>query len=115
MSTERIGQFPVGSVTVGSGYAFRRAARYSSYRPFKPSNSRLTVARQGASVAKWCSTALARTVGKVAVNRGDETAMDRIPATNRIVAEFEFPYLAHTPMEPLNTTIRFDGDRADSS
>ncbi len=32
---------------------------------------------------------------------------------NRIVAEYEFPYLAHAPMEPLNTTVRFDGDRAE--
>src|SRR6266849_7573000 len=39
--------------------------------------------------------------------------MDGIPATNRIVAEYEFPYLAHAPMEPLNTTVRFDGDRAE--
>jgi isoquinoline 1-oxidoreductase beta subunit len=57
---------------------------------------------------------LARTAGKVAVNRGDEKAMDRIPGASRIVAEYEFPYLAHTPMEPLNATIRFDGDRAEA-
>jgi isoquinoline 1-oxidoreductase beta subunit len=57
---------------------------------------------------------LARTAGKVAVNRGDETAMDRIAAADRILGEYEFPYLAHTPMEPLNTTIRFDGDRAEA-
>jgi isoquinoline 1-oxidoreductase subunit beta len=57
---------------------------------------------------------LAGTTGSIAVNRGDEKEMDRIPAANRIVAEYEFPYLAHTPMEPLNTTIRFDGDRAEA-
>jgi len=57
---------------------------------------------------------LARTPGNVAVARGDEKAMDRIPAARRIVAEYEFPYLAHTPMEPLNTTIRFDGNRAEA-
>jgi isoquinoline 1-oxidoreductase subunit beta len=56
---------------------------------------------------------LARTPGTVAVNRGDQKAMDVVAASNRIVAEYEFPYLAHTPMEPLNTTIRFDGDRAE--
>ena len=56
---------------------------------------------------------LARTPGNVAVASGDEKAMDGIPAINRIVAEYEFPYLAHSPMEPLNTTIRFDGDRAE--
>ncbi len=57
---------------------------------------------------------LARTPGNVAVARGDEKAMDRIPAARRIVVEYEFPYLAHTPMEPLNTTIRFDGNRAEA-
>ena len=56
---------------------------------------------------------MARTPGKVAKNRGDENAINGIPPANLFVAEYEFPYLAHTPMEPLNTTIRFDGDRAE--
>ena len=56
---------------------------------------------------------LARSRGNVAVNRGDEKVMSGIPAANRVVAEFEFPYLAHSPMEPLNTTVRFDGDGAE--
>ena len=57
---------------------------------------------------------LARTPGKVAASRGDPKQIDTYSAANRIVAEYEFPYLAHTPMEPLNTTIRFDGDRAET-
>jgi isoquinoline 1-oxidoreductase beta subunit len=56
---------------------------------------------------------LARTTGNVAVSRGDARAIERIAAASRIVAEYEFPYLAHVPMEPLNTTVRFDGDRAE--
>ena len=40
--------------------------------------------------------------------------MDGLAAGDRIVAEYEFPYLAHSPMEPLNTTVRFDGDRAEA-
>src|SRR5216684_7480860 len=56
---------------------------------------------------------LAGTPGKVAASRGDANVINTIPAANRIVAEYEFPFLAHTPMEPLNTTIRFDGDRAE--
>jgi isoquinoline 1-oxidoreductase beta subunit len=56
---------------------------------------------------------LARTTGNVAVARGDDRAIERIADARRIVAEYEFPYLAHTPMEPLNTTVRFDGDRAE--
>ncbi len=55
---------------------------------------------------------LSVTPGTVAVN-GDLKAMDQVVAGNRIVAEYEFPFLAHAPMEPLNTTIRFDGDRAE--
>lgn len=57
---------------------------------------------------------LSRTPGNVAVARGDQKAMDGIPAANRIVAEYEFPYLAHTPMEPLNATVRFDGSAAEA-
>nr|MDQ3743660.1 molybdopterin-dependent oxidoreductase [Acidobacteriota bacterium] len=56
---------------------------------------------------------LARTAGNVAVARGDARAIESIVASRRIVAEYEFPYLAHAPMEPLNTTVRFDGDRAE--
>jgi isoquinoline 1-oxidoreductase beta subunit len=57
---------------------------------------------------------LARTPGKVAASRGNEKKIDTFDASDRIVAEYDFPYLAHTPMEPLNTTIRFDGDRAEA-
>ena len=56
---------------------------------------------------------LATTKGNVAMARGDDKELDRIAPTSRIVAEYEFPYLAHSPMEPLNTTVRFDGDRAE--
>ena len=57
---------------------------------------------------------LARTPGNVAVARGDDKAMNRIPVARRIVAEYEFPYLAHTPMEPLNATVRFEGSKAEA-
>jgi isoquinoline 1-oxidoreductase beta subunit len=57
---------------------------------------------------------LVRTPGNVAASRGDEKALEKIPRPNRIVAEYEFPYLAHTPMEPLNATVRFDGDEAEA-
>jgi len=56
---------------------------------------------------------LARTPGNVSVARGDAKAIDQVDAAKRLVAEYEFPYLAHSPMEPLNTTVRFDGDRAE--
>ncbi|HEY8409970.1 MAG TPA: molybdopterin cofactor-binding domain-containing protein, partial [Pyrinomonadaceae bacterium] len=56
---------------------------------------------------------LGQTPGNVAATNGDVTAIDKFAASNRLVAEYEFPYLAHSPMEPLNTTVRFDGDRAE--
>ncbi|HYK19455.1 MAG TPA: molybdopterin cofactor-binding domain-containing protein, partial [Pyrinomonadaceae bacterium] len=57
---------------------------------------------------------LAATEGNVAISRGDTKVLDRMPSASRIVAEYEFPYLAHTPMEPLNATVRFDGDKAEA-
>lgn len=57
---------------------------------------------------------LAHTAGLSSMARGDAKTIEGVPAANRIVAEYEFPYLAHAPMEPLNTTIRFDGDRAEA-
>ena len=56
---------------------------------------------------------LASTPGNIAVTRGDDKALERFAARNRLAAEYESAYLAHGPMEPLNTTIRFDGDRAE--
>src|SRR6185295_8217824 len=57
---------------------------------------------------------LARTTGNVSVARGDAQAIDRIPVARRIVAEYEFPYLAHATMEPLNATVRFEGNKAEA-
>lgn len=57
---------------------------------------------------------LATTDGNIALSRGDAKAIDSIPRANRIIAEYEFPYLAHTPMEPLNATVKFAGDKAEA-
>jgi isoquinoline 1-oxidoreductase beta subunit len=57
---------------------------------------------------------LARTTGNVSVARGDAKAIDRFPVARRIVAEYEFPYLAHSTMEPLNATVRFEGNKAEA-
>ena len=66
------------------------------------------------SVQLWTKyRELARSQGNVAVARGDASVIDNIATARRIVAEYEFPYLAHAPMEPLNTTMRFDGNRAE--
>jgi isoquinoline 1-oxidoreductase beta subunit len=57
---------------------------------------------------------LAATPGLVAITRGDTGAIDRVSPASRIVAEYEFPYLAHTPMEPLNATVKFDGEKSEA-
>ncbi len=56
---------------------------------------------------------LARKAGLSAAARGDAKAIERVAPADLLVAEYEFPYLPHAPMEPLNTTVRFDGDAAE--
>ena len=74
----------------------------------------LSTVERADSVQLWARYKdLARSPGNVAVTRGDAKAIDGLGANDRIVAEYEFPYLAHSPMEPLNTTVRFDGAHAE--
>ena len=54
--------------------------------------------------------ALSRQPG-VPVQKADTSALGSTLAAGLITAEYTFPYLAHTPMEPLNCTIDFRGDR----
>ncbi|WP_044965106.1 xanthine dehydrogenase family protein molybdopterin-binding subunit [Sorangium cellulosum] len=56
--------------------------------------------------------AKARTPGTVAASVGKvEDAL--AAAKSRIEAEYDVPYLAHAPMEPLNCTVKIDGDRCE--
>lgn len=72
------------------------------------------VAKEDSAVLREKFKQIASTAGLSALARGDEKAIDKFTEANLLVAEYEFPYLAHAPMEPLNTTIRFDGDRAEA-
>ncbi len=75
----------------------------------------LSTVERADSAQLWATyRQLARTPGNVAVTRGDARAIEGFAAGDRLVAEYEFPFLAHSPMEPLNTTVRFDGDRAEA-
>lgn len=86
------------------------------------------VARQGrdALIVEWDETGamqestpdllkryreLAGKPGDVAQHEGDAAAaLAKVKGKSRIDAEYEFPYLAHAAMEPLNCVTRFDGD-----
>ena len=95
------------SLQTSSGPPNRRAAS-EDRMGFIRCRSRLTARSYGPGTNNSVKLPAA-----VAVTRGDQSALDKIAAGNRIVAEYEFPFLAHSPMEPLNTTVRFDGDRAE--
>ncbi len=56
--------------------------------------------------------ALAHTPGTVASEKGDcDAALSG--AARRLEAEYDVPYLAHAPMEPLNCTVKLEGDRCE--
>ena len=56
--------------------------------------------------------AMARTPGAVAVEQGDcDGALSS--AARRVEAEYAVPYLAHATMEPLNCTVKLEGDRCE--
>ncbi len=56
--------------------------------------------------------ALARTPGAIAIDKG-KTDAALSAASKRLEAEYDVPYLAHAPMEPLNCTVKIDGDRCE--
>ncbi len=56
--------------------------------------------------------ALAKTAGTVALDKGDADAALQ-GAARRLEAEYDVPFLAHAPMEPLNCTVKLDGDKCE--
>ena len=52
---------------------------------------------------------LAGTAGLPAKRDGDAGAVEQSP--KKIEAVYEFPYLAHAPMEPLNAVVELRADR----
>jgi len=56
---------------------------------------------------------LARTDDALDVLRRGDADAALAGATTRVEAEFEFPYLAHAPMEPLNATCVLGADRCE--
>ena len=56
---------------------------------------------------KTSYSALAKTPGASAMKVGDADA-GLAAAAGRLAAEYDVPYLAHAPMEPLNCTVKID-------
>lgn len=55
---------------------------------------------------------LASTKGTTAARAGDtETALSK--ASKKVGATYMLPYLAHAPMEPLNCTVKINGDKCE--
>lgn len=88
----------------------------TGYWPAHSARAKLKVDWDLAGVEKVDSEAQLKTYQQLAGQPGtpSERQADMAPlasAPHKISAEFHFPYLAHTPMEPLNCTIDFTGDR----
>jgi isoquinoline 1-oxidoreductase beta subunit len=86
----------------------------------KKGRDALTVEWNDATGFKYSSTdilmelkRLAGTTGAVARNVGDATAA-LSTAAHKLDAAYEFPYLAHAAMEPMNCVVRLDADRCEA-
>ena len=73
----------------------------------RPASRRSTAPQQLASTANWRGSRDCRRRRSRTPSRTRRSPVRRA----RIVAEYVFPYLAHSAMEPMNCTIDFDGDR----
>src|SRR6266850_890318 len=66
----------------------------------------------GGTVQSFDATKAKAAGGAVAAKKGDADAA-LASATKRLEAEYDVPYLAHAPMEPLNCTVRLEGNRCE--
>lgn len=87
------------------------------YWPAKQGRDALKVEWDTSAVEKPDTTRLLAQYRELATKPGNVAMQaDMAPlagAAHKISAEFIFPYLAHAPMEPLNCTVKLDGDKAE--
>ncbi len=87
------------------------------YWPAKTGRDALAIEWDTSQVEKPDTAALFAQYRELAAKPGamkynaDVSALASAP--HKLEAEYVFPYLAHAPMEPLNCTIRVDGDQAE--
>jgi isoquinoline 1-oxidoreductase beta subunit len=89
----------------------------SGYWPAKQGRDALKLEWDTSGVEKADSAKLLAQYRQLATQPGprkfDADVSGLATAAHKIDAEFVFPYLAHAPMEPLNCTVRLDGDQAE--
>lgn len=87
------------------------------YWPAKQGRDALKVEWDTSTVTKPDTAQLLAQYRELAAKPGNVAMQaDMAPlagAAHKISAEFVFPYLAHAPMEPLNCTVKLDGDKAE--
>ena len=101
-------QVPSGVAVVATGFwAARRGREALDVQWEAGPNAALSSASLRAQFAR-----LAETPGALAKNEGDATAA-LASAAKRLTAEYEVPYLAHAPMEPLNVVVDLKTDHCE--
>lgn len=89
----------------------------TGYWPAKQARDMLKLEWDTDGVEKVDSTKLLASYKELAKKPGALKFNDDVSriatAPHKLNAEFVFPYLAHTPMEPLNCTVAIKGDKAD--
>jgi len=89
----------------------------NGYWPAKQGRDALKIEWDTSAVEKVDSVAQLASYKALAKQSGNQKYKDDISALatapHQIKAEFVFPYLAHTPMEPLNCTVAIKGDSAE--
>ncbi|RQO79510.1 xanthine dehydrogenase family protein molybdopterin-binding subunit [Acidovorax sp. FJL06] len=89
----------------------------NGYWPAKQGRDALKLEWDTSAVTKPDSVQLLAQYRELAAKPGNVAMQaDMAPlagAAHKISAEFVFPYLAHAPMEPLNCTVKLDGDKVE--
>jgi isoquinoline 1-oxidoreductase beta subunit len=89
----------------------------TGYWPAKQARDVLKLEWDTDGVEKVDSTKMLATYKELAKKPGALKFNDDVSkiaaAAHKLNAEFVFPYLAHTPMEPLNCTVAIKGDKAE--
>jgi isoquinoline 1-oxidoreductase beta subunit len=106
---EKVVQVPSGVAVVGKNYWSAKQGRDAlrvewNDGPGKGLDSEKILAGYRAQARK--------TGGAVAATKGDADAA-LASATKRLEAEYDVPYLAHAPMEPLNCTVKLEAGRCE--